>query len=218
MSAASVTGTRPTRGRRAARPSGDDRQRAILATAEEMLETRSLQEISVDELARGAGISRPTFYFYFPSKEAVLLTLLDRMVEQAASVRDDVVERLSDDPAARLHETLNGFYETFGAHRAVALAAAEMSATSPEVKALWAQIVEGWVSEATEEIEAERERGTAPAGLPARDLAIALIQMNEKVLHETFAKDGPAVPEEDVVDVLVAIWVGAIYGSAGATA
>src|SRR4051812_4897624 len=71
------------RGRRAARPSGDDRELAILTTAERLLAERPLATISVDDLARGAGISRPTFYFYFASKDAVLLTLLDRVVAEA---------------------------------------------------------------------------------------------------------------------------------------
>lgn len=84
------------RGRRTARPSGDDRELAILATAENLLEDRPLADISVDDLAKGAGISRPTFYFYFPSKEAVLLTLLDRVVNQA----DMALQTLAENPAA----------------------------------------------------------------------------------------------------------------------
>ena len=39
-----------------------------------------MHEISVDDLAKGAGISRSTFYFYFPSKDAVLMTLLKRVI------------------------------------------------------------------------------------------------------------------------------------------
>ena len=62
---------RAARGRRAARPSGDDRELAILETAIRLLDERQEHEISVDDLAKGAGISRPTFYFYFPSKDAV---------------------------------------------------------------------------------------------------------------------------------------------------
>ena len=73
------------RGRRPARLSGDDRELAILATAERLLTEKTLAAISVDDLARGAGISRPTFYFYFPSKDAVLLRLLDRVVAEAVS-------------------------------------------------------------------------------------------------------------------------------------
>src|SRR6201996_4638102 len=71
---------RAGRGRRSIRPSGDDREQAILATAERLLEERAYADISVDDLAKGAGLSRPTFYFYFKSKEAVLLSLLEPMI------------------------------------------------------------------------------------------------------------------------------------------
>src|SRR5918999_4223221 len=128
--------TRPARSRRAPRATGDDRERAILETAERLLEERPLHEISVDDLARGAGISRPTFYFYFSSKEAVLLALLDRVVEEARASRGDALERQGEDPRGRLRQAINGIYETFRAHRAVMLAGAEGSA-NPEVRDVW---------------------------------------------------------------------------------
>jgi AcrR family transcriptional regulator len=203
--------TPATRGRRTQRVTGDDRERAILETAERLLEDRALAEISVDDLARGAGISRPSFYFYFPSKEAVLLTLLDRLVEEARTQQGDVLERIADDPAARLREGLSAFHRVFGAHRAVTLAAAEARVSHPAVRDLWSEVMETWVAEATEAIEAERERGAAPPGLPARSIATALIQMNERVLYSSFADEKPAIAEKDVIDVLLGIWVKAIY-------
>ena len=78
-----VSSNRTPRGRRSARPSGDDRELAILTTAEQLLEERPFAEISVDDLAKGAGISRPTFYFYFPSKDAVLLSLFEPVIVEA---------------------------------------------------------------------------------------------------------------------------------------
>ncbi len=48
--------------------------------------------------------------------------------------------------------------------------------------------------------------------MPARDLAVALNSMNERVLYATLSGDGPAVAEGDVVSVLLEIWIGAIYG------
>jgi hypothetical protein len=33
------------------------------------------------------------------------------------------------------------------------------------------------------------------------------------VLYATFSGDGPAVPEDQVVDVLLDIWLRAIYGA-----
>ncbi|WP_116539420.1 TetR/AcrR family transcriptional regulator [Mycobacterium uberis] len=36
-------------------------------------------DLSVDDLAQGARISCSTFYFYFPSKNEVLLSLFDNL-------------------------------------------------------------------------------------------------------------------------------------------
>jgi AcrR family transcriptional regulator len=199
------------RGRRAARSTGDDRERAILATAERLLAQRPFAEVSVDDLARGAGISRPTFYFYFPSKDAVLLTLLDRVTEEADAAAGDVLDRLAEDPRARWRELIARFHDTFGAHRAVVLACAEVRGTNVEVRRLWARVLERWVQAVEAAVTAERRRGAAPDGLPARDLAIALNSMNERVWYATFAADGPAVAEGDVVDVLLDLWLTCIY-------
>jgi AcrR family transcriptional regulator len=206
-----ATPARSVRGRRAPRPSGDDREGAILATAERLLAERSMSAISTDDLARGAGISRPTFYFYFPSKDAVLLALLDRVVAEADEALARVPDDLASDPPKYWRGAIAAFHETFRAHRPVALACAEARVTNGEVRALWARVMESWTLLVVEAIEGERERGAAPPGLPARDLAVALNSMNERVLHATFAQDGPSVAEENVVDVLLTVWLNAIY-------
>ncbi|NEK85015.1 TetR/AcrR family transcriptional regulator [Blastococcus saxobsidens] len=204
------------RGRRPARPSGDDRELAILTTAERLLGERPLSAISVDDLARGAGISRPTFYFYFSSKDAVLLSLLDRVVGEA----DAAMAEVFGTPAATSREgwerAIAAYYRTFRAHRALTVAWAEARSTSAEVRALWSSVFERWVQQCAAAIDAERARGAAPAGLPSRDLAVALTSMNERVLYATFSGDGPSVAEADVVGVLLGIWLSAIYRSAPA--
>lgn len=205
----------PGRGRRAARASGDDRERAILETAERLLEERPLSEISVDDLARGAGISRPTFYFYFPSKDAVVLTIIDRLVAAAAGSREQALRTLAEgDPRAGLRQGLEDLYAAFRSRRAVVLAAAELRTTNAEARELWTQVMEGWVGDVTAVIEAERARGAAPPGEPARDLAIALVQMNERVQYASFAGESPSLADARVLDVLVDIWLRAIYGTA----
>jgi AcrR family transcriptional regulator len=202
-----------SRGRRSRRPSGDDRELAILATAERLLEERDLSEISIDDLARGAGISRPTFYFYFPSKDAVLLTLLDRVIDQAEGAAGDVLDHLADDPRGHWREAIRRFFETFRSHRAVTLACAAVRHSNTEVRDLWQTVMGGWVAWTQAAIEDERRRGAAPTGVPARDLAIALNSMNERVFYATFAGAEPAVAEANVVDVLLDIWLNSIYGT-----
>ena len=201
----------PPRGRRAVRPSGDDRELAILATAERLLAEQSLSAVSVDDLARGAGISRPTFYFYFPSKDAVLLSLLDRVVAEADSVSAQAFAADAD-PRDCWRRAIGAYYETFRVHRPLILAWAEARVTSPEVRELWARVSQGWVDLAAAAIEAERDRGAAGAGPPARDLAVVLTSMNERVLYATFSGEGPSVAEADVVDVLLEVWLAAVYG------
>lgn len=202
----------PERGRRAKRPTGDEREQLIRETLESLLGSKSIHEISVDDLAKGAGISRPTFYFYFESKEAVLLSLLDEIVSQADAASDAAQQALDKDPVRYLRDSLSAYFHYFGSHRAVSVAGTEASAVNREVRALWSGVRERWVTAATTAIEAERSRVGAPADIPARDLAIALINMNEGVLFSAFAGEQPAIAEDTVVDVLIDIWLKAIYG------
>ena len=208
------------RGRRPARTSGDDRELAILATAEHLLAEQPLSAVSVDDLARGAGISRPTFYFYFASKDAVLLTLLDRVVAEAdaamsaaETAMDEVAAGPEDVPRDPWRRAISAYYDTFREHRGLTLAWAEARSTNREVRDLWATVFEGWVQRSAAAIDAERARGAAPPGIPARDLAVALNSMNERVLYATLGGDGPAVAETDVVGVLLEIWLRSIYGT-----
>lgn len=210
------------RSRRGSRPSGDDRELAILATAERLLAEQPLGSVSIDDLARGAGISRPTFYFYFASKDAVLLTLLDRVVAEADAAMTRAASTFSrpaagpggaeEVPRDTWRQAISAYVDTFRDHRGLTLAWAEGRSTSPEVRQLWATVFEGWVQRSAAAIDAERARGAAPPGVPARDLAIALNSMNERVLYATLSGDGPAVAEGDVVAVLLEVWIAAIYG------
>ncbi len=207
------------RGRRPPRTSGDDRELAILTTAERLLAEQPLSAVSVDDLARGAGISRPTFYFYFAAKDDVLLTLLDQVVAEADAAMTRVETALrrastgpDDVPRELWRQAISAYTDTFRRHRGLTLAWAEARSTNAEVRAMWATVFEGWVQRSTAAIESERARGAAPAGIPARALAVALNSMNERVVYATLSGDGPAVAEEDVVDVLLEIWLSAVYG------
>ena len=191
---------RPGRGRRAARPSGDDRELAILETAERLLEQRPLADISVDDLAKGAGISRPTFYFYFASKDAVLLTQLERVIGEA------------DDRSLLWRNGINVFFETFGAHRSVCAAAVASKTTGTEAQELWSTSMQRWIDHIAGVIEAERASGAAPVTLPAHELSTALNLLNESVMTASFAGHQPSLPDDRVLDNLVHIWTTSIYG------
>ena len=207
-----VSQSRPARGRRTARPSGDDREQAILATAERLLEERPFTEISVDDLAKGAGISRPTFYFYFASKDAVLLALFEQVITEA----DSVFERHAQNPPTDRYDAwrsgINVFFETFVKHKGVTRAAHEVRASNSAVRDLLATYMAKWIDSTAATIEAERTQGAVPTTLPAHDLATALNLMNERALFASFTEERPSIPKEQLLDTLVYIWVTSIYG------
>src|SRR5690349_9121048 len=69
-------------GRRRRPRKGDEKEAAIVQTAWRLLSQQSLSSITIDQLASGAGISRPTFYFYFDSREAVIRALAAQVAEE----------------------------------------------------------------------------------------------------------------------------------------
>lgn len=199
---------RASRGRRSARPSGDDREQAILATAEQLLDARPFAEISVDDLAKGAGISRPTFYFYFGSKEAVLLTLWERVIREADAALEDAASNATSKDV--WGPGIKVFFDTFGAHRGVTVAAS--GSNNAEIRDVFAKFMQKWIDFTAATIEAERRRGAAPQTLPAHDIATALNLMNERTLLAAFAAETPGIPPDRVLDSLVHVWTCAVYG------
>ena len=73
--------------------------------------------------------------------------------------------------------------------------------------------MQAWSDYTTEVIIDERARGAAPGGIDARDLALSLNLMNERVLSATFSADTPAVQHEHALDVLATVWLRSIYGT-----
>jgi AcrR family transcriptional regulator len=209
-----VSPSRAPRGRRSTRPSGDDREQAILATARRLLEHRSFADISVDDLAKGAGLSRPAFYFYFPSKDAVLLTLVESVIVEADAAVEGLATTLPDDREQFWRTAINVFFETFVRHKGVTRAGHAVWASHPECAQLLAVFMQKWIDRTADSIEAERGRGAAPTTVPARDLATALNLMNERTLFASFSDERPALPQQQVLDTLVHIWISSIYGAA----
>lgn len=200
---------RATRGRRPPRPSGDEREQGILATAERLLDAREFAAISVDDLARGAGISRPTFYFYFPSKDAVLLTLWERVIRQADTALEELADTAEGPDAWR--PGIKVFLDTFATHAGVTIAAS--TSDNAEIRHVLSMFMQKWIDVTAATIDAERQRGAAPVTRPARDIATALNLMNERTLLAAITGQSPAVDTDQVLRTLAHVWTCAIYGT-----
>src|SRR5262245_25922016 len=201
-----------TRSRRNGPTKGDLKEQAILETAERLFAERPVAEISVDELARGAGISRPSFYFYFGSKEDVLMTVAERVAHE---LEEQVAQRLAgitDDPRAAISAAIEAVAEQWRKHGPLLRAAIEAWGSVPPVRKTWEGVMAGFVAGSTAIVEGERGRGAAEPGPDARALVTALTWMNERCFYTTFGGIDPALAEHELVPTLTEVWMRAIYG------
>ena len=85
--------------------SRDEVRAAILDAADRLLARRGYEKMTVDELAREAGIGKGTVYLHFASKEEVALSHVDAIVERLKE-RLRATARSKAAPAAKLRRML----------------------------------------------------------------------------------------------------------------
>jgi AcrR family transcriptional regulator len=126
-----------------------------------------VERASVADIARGAGVSRPSFYAHFPTLDHVLYELAWRLAQ-------DIVRRL--EPAAGLRATLDRLADALiDAERAVADAAlfremVTIFARRPAAPGIDADAIPV-LGELMRRFEAAREAGELRAGMPPEQAA-----------------------------------------------
>lgn len=204
------------RGRRRKRSRGDLREQAIVEATRRLLSERSWSEINVSDIARAAGISRSSFYFYFDSRESVLLEIAGE-VEQGFFEADSAFLRRSDEsPSVALRRVIQANLRIWHNNGAILRAVLDARDGDPALASFRRDMAEHFVSAIAGQIERERAAGTTAEGTPgARQLARVLLIMTERVYYE-LTRDPPSKEAEArICDALEAIWFRAIYGGAG---
>jgi AcrR family transcriptional regulator len=203
----------PTSSRRRPSRKGDLTERAILDTAERLLADRPLSAIAVDELARGAGISRPSFYFYFESREAVLRTLAEGIAEQLFRAAEVWLRRSDESPAEAARRAIRSNLALWREHGAVLRETVRARDADPELRRLWEGVGRRFVDATAEQIERERAAGVALAGPPpARSLAVVLVGMNTQAFHEASMAPASGAADEELTETLTTVWLRVVYG------
>lgn len=65
-----------------AAPRKENIKEVIIETTEHLLKSNSLDDISLAKIAKEAGISKGTLYYYYKAKEDIILDITDRYLEQ----------------------------------------------------------------------------------------------------------------------------------------
>lgn len=80
----------------------------ILDAAQRIIYTRGYEQMSVQDILDELKISKGAFYHYFPSKQALLTAIIDRMLEEAKQFIFPIV----DDPQLSALEKLHRYFST----------------------------------------------------------------------------------------------------------
>jgi len=119
---------------------------ALVEAALELFEQRGYSDVTIDQIAEQAGVSRRTYFRYFPTKEAVLL---DRRLSQLASFRSALAAAPLSVPALDvLKAALTGLAAEYRQHRARILveralfaSAGELSGRDGEIDRAFEQVI-----------------------------------------------------------------------------
>lgn len=93
-----------------------DNREVILQTALELFCARGYDAVGVQEIVDQAGITKPTLYYYFGSKQGLLLeilrtnsVLLEKMLNQAVQIKGDIPQVL--------YRVARAYFDFAGTHR-----------------------------------------------------------------------------------------------------
>ena len=135
----------------------DERRRQLLERGAELFAQYSYDELSMREIARKAGISKPLLYHYFPSKRAFFQATL---AQAAAELRTRTEPDPTLPPLDQLRGSLEAFLELID-DNALAYGKLMQSVSSvPEVREL--------VEEVRTRTAARILQGLYPDGVPDR--------------------------------------------------
>ena len=185
-------------------------QAAVLAATEDLLrEGASYAELSIEAIARRAGLGRTAFYFYFRDKRELLMRLTEDVNDQLFA-QADVWFSGRGEPARELRSALASIAALYEEHGVLLRAIVEVSTYDEEVARFWRGLMGRFTSATRRRIEREQAEGLGAAGHPEA-IAFSLCWMTERVFYQRLVQEEPPSRDE-LVGALCDIWVRSVYG------
>lgn len=187
--------------RASAAPARRNNQEALVAATLALLgEGSAFADISIEQIVRRAGLSRPTFYSYFGDKRELILHLGEALERDLAVVAEPWLTLADGDARA----TIAGVLDVFRRHTATVGAVAEAATYDPDVAEFWRGFHTRFIPGAEHRIRAGHPE-LDEAAVAAR--AYALIWMTESTLTDHVTR--PTVDEAALLDQITWLWQAA---------
>jgi AcrR family transcriptional regulator len=180
----------------------------VLRSALELAEQSPFRDVTVDEIARAAGLSRSAFYTHFRDKHDLLQAAVTDVADELYRMADRWWHGTGP-PAERIRRALEGVVAVYAEQASLLRVATEVSTYDEEVRGIWMGIIERFVEATAEHIRSEQEKGLIPASLDPHGTAEALVWMNERCSYIYLGR-GERTPSE-LVAAMAPVWTAALY-------
>lgn len=183
-------------------------QAEIVAAAEALLRERPFRELTVDEVMRRTGLSRPSFYVYFKDRHELVLRVVSHLEAELLAVANRWYESLGGG-APVLRDALGGIVGVWEEHGTVLRALADAAADDTDVEAAYGALIQRFVDVTAEHIALEAAEGNL-ADIDPGEGAKALIWMTERYLYHSFGAER-SVPPAKILETLGTLWARTLY-------
>ena len=127
-----LVSTAPLKRRTRTLSKGDQREHELIRCAERLLDEGTFHDASVADIATAAGVSRPAFYFYFASKDALLASVVETVHHDIAARLLAGLDRYGE-PAQQIAGAIHAGADAWWEHRAAMSAAMQLAQRIPEL-------------------------------------------------------------------------------------
>jgi AcrR family transcriptional regulator len=197
------------RSRRPALTRGDERELALLEVAESLLAEGRFASATLREIAARAGISRPTFYFYFDSKQALLVGLVERTLDDLTDEVKRALRPTEGDPRAAMRAVMRGVADLWWQHHAALMAAAELAGSAPSVFERMRSVIEAPMPDMARLLRRIGGNSLTRDPRSAERLAVRLAWMTERNFY-VLGRERPSREQlYALADELAEVWLAA---------
>jgi AcrR family transcriptional regulator len=197
--------------RSGAAPASAELRERILAATRELLRERRFDTLSVADILTAAEVSRASFYFYFPSKQAVLGELVREAVARGQQAAEPWIGGRQD-PAAALRSGVSDGARLWRANAGVLMAIVESWGSDEGLRALWLEQMDLFTEAAAARIRSDPDALRKLGDADVHAVAASLTWLGERLYYLAAAGVPPFDDEKVLIDVLTNAWTSILYG------
>ncbi len=180
---------------------------AVRAATLELAEEVPFKDLTIDQIARAAGISRTAFYFYFRGKHDLLRAAMEEVTDETYREADRWWHG-EGEPRVLIKAAIEGVVAVYMRHANLMRVGQEVATYDPEMGELWRELIGRFISATAEHLRREQSAGRLRP-LDPDETAESLVWMMERCSYVYLGLGRRDASH--VVETLTAIWYHALY-------